>query len=367
MSIFFCRCIYDWIALIRYICGGKAKYLRKNADINYKRGIKDYPDYREVDGTMRVHNNTIFMGDSTLSDRHSGAAEEKKERNSIFAGDFHKQFDPITAKKEEARKQAMKIVGEAWAGDQKIDEGIEESRAKIREYQRQISEAEGKIREIDDERAALKDTYGITDDSREEQDLRLLEKKQDGQPLTEEEAERLSQIEAEGITEYQQRSLDLREDRGRYEADLAKAKNGAYAENASIASTKIDRLKHHAMVDAQENAEDIMEAASKEIVGMLLDEAKDHIDEEMEEKKEAAEEKAEKEEEEEEKIEKAKEAKEEKEEFSEEISEQIGDMSRVLTEADDIMDDVQREIKKLMDEMKLLDEDLKGAAVDAAM
>ena len=316
---------------------------------------------------MRVHNNTIFMGDSTLSDRHNGAAEEKKERNSIFAGDLSKKFDPITKKKEEARKQAMKIVGEAWAGDQKIDGGIEESRAKIREYQNQMSEASEGIKEVDEERAALKDTYGITDDSQEEQDLRLLEKKQDGTPLTEEEAKRLSQIEADGMTEYQQRSLELRESRGRYEADLAKARNGAYAENASITSTKIDRLKRHTMVDAQENAEDIMEAAGKEIVGMLVDEAKDHVDEEMEEKKETAEEKAEKEEEEEEKIEKAKESKEEKEEFSEDVSEQIGDMSKAMTEMDNTMDDVQREIKKMMDEMKLLEEDLKGAAVDTTM
>lgn len=37
----------------------------------------EYSDL-EVDGSMRVHNNTIFMGDNTLNDRHNGGAQEKR-------------------------------------------------------------------------------------------------------------------------------------------------------------------------------------------------------------------------------------------------------------------------------------------------
>ena len=114
---------------------------------------------------------------------------------------------------------------------------------------------------------------------------------------------------------------------------------------------------------AQETADEILEAASKEIIGMLTEEAKDHVDQELEEKKEAAEEKAEKEEEEKEKIEKAKEEKEQKEEFVEEVA----DTGEFIVEADNVLKDVQRDIKKVMDEMKLLEEDLKGAAVDTAL
>lgn len=316
---------------------------------------------------MRVHNNTVFMGDDTLSNRHNGVAEEKKGRNNIFAGDLSEKFDPVVKKREDARKQAMKMIGDVWAGDQKIDEGIEERRARVKEYQNQISELQGKLKEIDVNKAELKDIYGVTEDSQEAQDLKLLEKEQNGQSLTEEERERLAQIRENGITEYQQRSLELGEEEKHYKENLAEAENKAFAENVSITSTKIDRLKSHAMVSAQKSAEDIMEAASKEIVGMLVDEAKDHIDEEMEEKKEAAEEKAEKEEEEEEKIEAARASKKEKEEFSEDVSEQTEDMTKALTQMDSVVDDVQREIKKLMDEMKLLDEDLKGAAVDTTL
>lgn len=323
---------------------------------------------------MRVNNNTIFMGDNTLNDRHNGGTQEKTNRNSVFAGDFNKKFDPVTKKRQDARKQAMKIVSDAWAGDQKIDEGIEKSRNKVKEFQNKKYEAERGIKEIDDARAALKDSYGITDESQEQQDLLLLERKIAAErrgdvqsAFTPEEQERLAQIEAEGLTEYQERSLDMKKEKERLTEDWQNAKDAIYGELVSIAATQVNRLKSHTMIDAQNEAEDIMEAASREVMGMLVDEAKDHIDEELEEKKEAAEEKAEKEKEEEEKIENAKEEKASKKEFAEDVAEHAGDVTKALTQMDSTMDEVQQEIKKLMEEMKLLDEDLKGAAVDASM
>ena len=130
---------------------------------------------------MRVHNNTIFMGDNTLNDRHNGGAQEKKNGNSIFAGDLNKKFDPITKKRQDARKQAMKMVSDVWAGDRKIDEGIESSRNKIRDYQNQMYEAEKGLKEIEDAQKALRDRYGITDEAKAQQDLLLLERKENAQ------------------------------------------------------------------------------------------------------------------------------------------------------------------------------------------
>ena len=80
----------------------------------------------------------------------------------------------------------------------------------------------------------------------------------------------------------------------------------------------------------------------------------------MEEEKEAAEEKAEKEEELEERIEK----RDDKEDKQEQIKEQISDSTSNMVELDKVMGDVQKEVKKIMDEMKLTEEDIKGAAVD---
>ena len=126
------------------------------------------------------------------------------------------------------------------------------------------------------------------------------------------------------------------------------------------------------------------EAAGKEIIGMLMEEAKDHVDEEMEETKEEAEEKAEEEASQEEKIEERKEDTAELEqrideahrenEAREELRREAEERSRedaVLL--DDIMatgmgtgslSDVKFDVKNMLHKMKLLEEDLKGSIVD---
>lgn len=324
----------------------------------------------EVEGAMKVQNTTIFMGDNTRRERQNGVTEEKSSPKNIFAGNFNKKLDPIAQKKQQARQQAMKVVGDAWEIDRKIDQSLEDSRNRIKEYQDQIGNANAELKRIEEERLELRDSYGVEEDSQEEKDLQLLVKRVDSQRggsdvhLTEEEYKRLAQIDAQGLTEYQQRSLDKYKSGDSYAKEITEAEQGIQSEDYFIRETKRELLKSQNMIKAQKSADDIMEAASQEIIGMLIDEAKDHIDEEMEEKKEAAEEKAEKEKEEEEKIEKIKEDKAEKEEFAEGVSEQVEDITKYVVEMEDTMGDVQQEIKKIMDEMKLLEEDLKGAAVD---
>jgi seryl-tRNA synthetase len=104
-----------------------------------------------------------------------------------------------------------------------------------------------------------------------------------------------------------------------------------------------------------------MDSASKEILGMLFDEGKDHIDEEQKKQEEQAEALKEKKEEQEELIEKRKEDREEAEELTEEIIQGTDDVSgKTLSE-------VQQELKEILDKMKLIDEDIKGAQVDEVL
>ena len=157
--------------------------------------------------------------------------------------------------------------------------------------------------------------------------------------------------------------MEMYEGEDYYKKQLNDAKAEMRAANGAASTIKSAMAKSQTMLKAHDTAEEIMESTRKEIVGMLIDEAKDHIDEEMEEKKEEALEKAEKEKEEEERLEKIKEDKDEREEFTE----QVADSTQLFAEADSAMEDVQRQIKKVMDEMKLLEEDIKGAAVDTSM
>lgn len=295
----------------------------------------------EVDRAMKVENTTVFLGDNTRRERNSSVVEEKSSGQNIFAGNLKKQFDPIAGKKQEARKKAMKIVGDAWEGERKIDDDLASRSAKIVKYRETLRKAGDELKEIESRRSELRENYGVEADSEEEENLKLLEKELaakkigSGIHLTKEEEEQLAEIKKTGLTEYQKRSLELKENGSQYEQEIEEAEKQIQTENAVIRGTRLERLKSQTMIKAQKSAEDVLEAASEQIVGMLIDEAKDHMDEKMAEEKEAAEEKAEKEEAEEERIEKQNEKK--------------------------------KEIKKIVDEMKLLEEDIKGAAVDTTV
>lgn len=322
---------------------------------------------------MKVQNRAIFMGDNIRDERRSGGLQEDSRkaadgRRSIFAGDLSKNFDPVAQKQQDARKKVMKIVGDAWGSDQKLTDELESARVRMEESRKAMGEANSEIKWIEDARAGLRETCGVDPDSQQEKDLKLLEKEHTartfgGVTLTDEERKQLEQIHKEGLTEYQQRSMELYESEDYYKKQVNEAQDQMKAANGAASAVKSAMARSQIMIKAQNTAEDIMDAASKEIVGLLVDEAKDHIDGEMEEEKEEALEKAEKEKEEEERLEKIKEDKDEKEEFAEQIS----DSTQIMTEADSAMEDVQRELKKVMDEMKLLEEDIKGAAVDASL
>ena len=317
---------------------------------------------------MKV-NQTIFMGDDSLRARH-GHENPKgdSDRKTIFAGGLKKVLDPIQEKREQAQKQAMKIVGDTWGNDQKLDDDLDNRREKVKECQEKIGAANDELLEIKNRRIQLREEMGIAEDSEEEQDLKLLEKEIDSYKsgsdihLTKEERERIAQIKAKGLTGYQERSLAMKNGGALYETEINEASQVMQGENAAIKSIKSERLKKDPMVEAQKAKDEILEQASDQIVGMLMEEAKDKIDEEMEEKKDAAEKAEEKKEEEEERTEKQ----DEKKAKEEQLRDQIKASTELMTKSDELLEDVQKEVKKILDEMKLLEEDLKGAAVDTA-
>ena len=322
---------------------------------------------------MRVKDTVIFAGDQTLKNRHNEAinqlANEKKESKSIFAGGLNKALDPITGKRKEAQQRAMKIVGDAWEGEQQVSKQISESKARIAEYQRAMSENSKKLDEIEESRIALRKNYGIEEDSQEEQDLQLLVKRIDANKpgskvrLTDEDREQLARIDEGELTEYQRHSLEIKAGGAPYEQEIVEEDQGINRENAVISAIRNEMLKSQNMVKAGKSADEIMKAASDEIQGMLIQEAKEHVDEKQEEELEAAKKKAEKKEEEEEKAEKLEENKSEQEKVRDN-QEQAADSSESLVELGSTVKEVQKEVKKILDEMKLIEEEIKGAVVD---
>jgi chromosome segregation ATPase len=316
---------------------------------------------------MKINNNLIYAGEDT-----SGIRNGKKQSGglssggSINANDLNIKFDPIAAKREEAKKKAMDIIGKAFANESKIDDDLNKRRRHIRELSDENALATKEIKEYEDMRLDLRNRYGIDLDSQEEKDLRLLEKEIDSlRPdskinLTEDDYKELKRIKEAGLSEYQERSLEIRSYEGPAKESIYQNKLEIQTENAIITAVELERLKSHALLDAQKQAEDILDDASKEIMGMLADEAKEHIDDELEEKIEDSKEKAEEKKELEERIEKARDDKKEKEKISEDILEGVAEMIKTSSE----LNDAKQEIKDMMSKMKLIEEDIKGAAVD---
>ena len=258
----------------------------------------------------------------------------------------------------------MKIVGEAWDGDRQIDEKISKSKDRRRELQEEIREAQDNVKCLTETQEVLAKSYGIEADSQEQQDLELLAKAQaskhvsSGIQLSEEEQERLAEISKGERTEYQKCWLELNEQSWTSRDIIFRDKLKVEKENAVIRGIREEKRKSHEMVNAQGQAEEVMEAVRDEIIGMVADEAKDHIDEEQEKREEEAEAIKEKKEEQEAILEERKEKEEELEELMEDMP--VNEAMNL----DSIQEEIQREIQDVVNKMNLVVEDIKGAKVD---
>ncbi|MDE7341635.1 MAG: hypothetical protein K2N80_13935 [Lachnospiraceae bacterium] len=316
--------------------------------------------------------------------RGHGSSQKKGMKNgSINMNDLNGKMDSVLKRKQRAQARAMKVVTDAWIGDKKIQMGIDESKASIQEYQNIASEERDAIMGLKEKKAQLMEEYGVEEGSDERAALLEKQKQALEDPnvvMTAEEQERLAQL-----NEYQERAKALDDAIDVHQIELDKAEGGIIGENASIRAVRIENLKHHAMLDAQQEAEKIKEAASKEAFSMMIGEGQEHIEEELEKKKEEAEKKAEEKEEQEEKIEERKEEKEElqekieiRQEENQEVEEIKKEQRENAREQADLIEDaqiystnqstlpskVQTEIKEMLQKMKLLEEDIKGAKVD---
>lgn len=316
---------------------------------------------------------SIYMGDSTRAMRRQeleGQQSGKEKKKSVFAGDLNGTQDNILLKKQQARKQALKVVTDTWSGDKKIDNDLEERKEKIKSLHEEVKNAKKELGEITEQQEDLRKRYGIDADSEEQKDLELLLKNREAQrnpevSLTEEERERLAAIEGQERTEYQNRALEMDSFGDYHRSIISEAEKQIEAENKIIRDIKLERLKKDPMLNAQKQADEIEEAAGKEILGMLVDEGKEHVDKEQEEKKEQAAEAKEKKEEQEELLAKRKDERKEAEKRAEELAESMP--VEELLDLDKTQDEIQKEIQNIVDKMKLIAEDIKGAAVDTTL
>ncbi len=295
-------------------------------------------------------------------------------RNTLFGGNLFQNGNDMTVQERIAQKrqlyvkQGTKMVKDADKTERKIDKSIDDARNQVKETVDLLGEYQKKIGEIDDKLAQAKEEFEVEDDSQEQKDLEILLKQQRqgsgmGEPMTKEEMQRYDEIKGQ-LTDYQKIALEAYKERDHYTKQVGKAEIKIQAINQAIRQIKIDRPASQVMQDAQRNKEDLMEAASKEIQGMLMEDAKDKIDEKAEEIQEAAEKREEKKEELEERLEAVKEDKEETEEAAESAAETAQEMAKRIIDSDALNTSVDEEVKKKMEELQKHLEELKGIVID---
>lgn len=300
---------------------------------------------------MKVSNKTIFVGDGVKNERNLTIQEsQKKDKNakgqkSFFAGDLNRNLDPIAQKKKEAQKKAMKVVSDVFANERKVDEDLSKRSQNIEQMKENMKEAQEELKNIDAAKEELKKEYGVTE-------------------------------EKPGNEEYQARLLELNKNAEPFKEEIANAEKTIKMENAVIRGVKIERLKSHEMVDAQNQKDEILKAASDEIIGMLIEEGKEHVDEEQKKNEEEAEKLAEEKKAEEKQMEAVKEKVEEMKEFVEgvkknhvnkEESEEIDASIYDIVELEQQRGAMKEEIENIVDKMSLVIEDIKGSLVDSKL
>ena len=214
------------------------------------------------------------------------SGQHKSRGYTIFAGNLQGDFslqERVEQRKDRAQRRAMKVVGDAWDGDRKMDDEIERAKEHIEE---------------------------------------------------------------------------LKKDRMEIGANHLMINKQIAKENEIIRGIREAKRKVHPMVDAQEKADDIMDTARDEVIGMVMQDAKTHLDEEQEKR----EEQGEKIEEEKEKQEEILEERKEKEEELEDLIKDVSTDNTVSVEQ--TVSEIKSQINNILNEMNLMVEDIKGAQVD---
>ncbi len=284
----------------------------------------------------------VNMKNRDQAENKEGVQQEQQGKvkdGAVKGSELNLMQDPIEEKKKKAMEEAMEFVKTQFKSDQMVDDVLGECRDTIKASKAAAEEAAQELGEIKKQKEELGEMYPDKED--EEYKMRLSE---------------LNEAESHWKKQYED-SHDI----------IAAATKG-------IKGIKLNALKYHGMVDAGKAAEATLKAASDEIVGMLKDEAIEKIDKDMEEIVEDAEEAKEEQvkedaEREEIRYEREKQAQKVEEELEKKkqqakakspIPENI-DVRELLNRQNEIV----KHTEKVLEEQKLLAEDIKGIVTDS--
>ena len=209
---------------------------------------------------MQIQGYTLFMGNRTKDKKTSvwnnntqqTQSDKTEHKKTIFVGNGQtNQTDTLAQKKKEAQDKAMKVIRDAFAKEIEIDNGIEESRGKISDSQAKIAEAQEQIKALEEQKEEIRKS-GCSED------------------------------------EYKEVCADYAKQEAEFYSQIKDAKSTMRDENASIRQVKIDRIQNQDMQNAMQEADDIIDAASKDMIQTAMKEMQERMEEKRKEEAEKA-------------------------------------------------------------------------------
>ena len=317
-------------------------------------------------------NINVNNSDMSIKNSKTGAKNNVK---SISAGNLNNMTDRefnISQKRKSARKQAMKLISDAWDKDNKTAQNIKNMETEKADIAVQNSDLKSKLKHIDKSQKDLQELYGVAPESQEQKDLELLKKYQDNRngvsndKFSKEEVDRLKELQNEPLTEYQKKALMINSAKDAIRSQIDKNDLKAMNKTMSINSAKIEQLKSQDMLKASDAADSIIDAAEEDIFGMLVNEGKQNIDDNMKEQQEEAKKAEEEKEKKQEQIDEAKKKRQEEKEILE--NEQQADKleldTSIKNQTVDHLSEAQQQVEQIMKKNNLINEDIKGIEID---
>ena len=283
---------------------------------------------------MRIEQETrnFYVGNLRQAEQKTPEEVAENLKNGrVYSGKVQFPQDKIAERRKAAQEKAMNIVKAAFAGERIVDASVEEMETSIEKGKEEMLAQKAELNRIAEEKEKLKGNNF----------------------LTSEEYTR----EMEALTKAEEHFKGLIQDGKKYEDRTIQA----------LTDISIERAKSNPIGDAAKEAEAVLDAGSKDVIGMLFEEAKEHMETEFEKQQEAAEKKAAEEKELEERIEEMRAEKKEEKESDTPAIEQLERSTRRMVKIAETGESIQKELKNVVDRLKLDLEDLKGAAVDETL
>lgn len=317
-------------------------------------------------------NINVNNSDMSIKNEKTGVKKNIKAINARELNFMTDRQQMMDEKRTGARKQAMKLISDAWKSDNKATDNISGMAKTKEDIAIRNNELRSKLKDIKDSQEALREQYGVDKDSEEQKDLELLMTYQDNKTgifsdrFSKEEIERLKELQSQPLTEYQKKALMINAGKDSIYDEIDRNETKAMCLTMSINDAKTDKLKSQDMIKAQDAADSILDAAEKDIYGNLINEGKNNIDDKLEEDKEKAEEAEKKKEERKEQVDKAKERREEEQAIieGETETEKLEQSISVTDEKTNNMEEAQSKVNQIMKKNNMINEDIKGIEID---